>query len=176
MKVFRLIVATALLLIDLIAVSVAFAEQDPEHPVVAVICKPLPPSASPEVRKILADGLQNTNLCPLGQFPTRYGSGKDLPDGEVCVPIKAQGSGPAWSMDGPIDDVGVAATVAHDLARVDPCPPDKNWQKKPSEFKEYKIPPQGKKPSSYGTPQRSLDKTIVPSAQSAAVFPTISIE
>jgi hypothetical protein len=110
----------------------------PEYPVATIRCRPLPPTKGPELSNYLADALQDLSLCPAGQFPMRYGSGKDLGADNTCVAWDKETAARKvpWNWEGfgsPIEDPYSASDWAEGLSKVKPCPPemDEYWEGKP---------------------------------------------
>lgn len=110
----------------------------PEYPVATIRCRPLPPAKGPELSNYLADALQDLGACPVGEFPMRYGSGKNLGADNTCVAWDKETAArkSPWNWDNfgsPIEDPYSASDWATVLSRVSPCPPamDEYWQGNP---------------------------------------------
>lgn len=132
MKSLSIIIVAALsLIVPSVASAEKATEQPPEHPVAVVRCEPLPPAGNAEVAKVLKDKLVVPGACPAGQYPSRYGSGKDLSKVETCVDNTLYRehylpSGERFS--GPITDPNIAKSVAERLSEVARCPPGTHWE------------------------------------------------
>ena len=107
--------------------------------------------------KFYAERLQDLRVCPAGQFPMRFGDGKDLRPGETCTPFKARLGWWNWkAIAGPEDDLRIAGSLAGTLAEVQPCPYSQDWQAAPDMDEtppDFSIP--SKRPSSFEIPDRT---------------------
>jgi hypothetical protein len=95
------------------------------------LCRPLPPTSGVEATGYLTNALQDLRVCPAGQFPMRYGSGKDLEgdfQGHVyCVPKDPATASEIWDwryFDRPIKNPYHASYLARLLANGSFCPPE----------------------------------------------------
>ena len=126
MKHLSLSLMAVLLSIALLISWKAFAQDGIDDSDITVRCEPMPLPGTEQVAKILKGKLVVPGACPAGQFPRKYKSGKDIPDGWACVELSSAAKKilPRSGQTRAIFDLEEAKSVAEILSQPELCPPD----------------------------------------------------